>query len=93
MLAVALCAAVHALPKSAGVLRLGYWSRRGSVVSATIYLPHLVQIILHQAELYAPGKGICWIVVVQREAPSNPKDVLKHVRIDVQDRFVSMSRC
>ena len=90
-LAAALCAAVHAPPKGAGALQLGYWPRRGSVVSTTIYFPHLVHTILHQAELYAPGKGICWIVVIQREAPSTPKDVLKHVRINVQDGFVSIA--
>ena len=51
----------------------------------------MVQIILRQAELYAPGRGLCWIVVLQKEAPSSPKDVLKHVRIDVQDGFVSIA--
>ena len=50
-----------------------------------------MQITLRQAELYAPGRDLCWIVVLQKEAPSCPKDVLKQVRIDVRDGSVSIA--
>ena len=90
-LASALCTAVRAPPEGARVLLLGYWRRRGQVDRATINNLQLVQTILHQTELYAPGKGICWIMVIQKDAPSSPKDGLKHVRIDVQNGSASVS--
>ena len=90
-LAAALCAAVRAPPEGLSVLQLGYWPRRGKVDVATIHNLYLVRTVLHQAELYAPGKGICWIIVVQRDTPSSPKEVLKHVRVDVRDGFVCVA--
>ena len=90
-LASALCIAVRAPPDGAMVLPLGFWPRKGQVERTTITNPQLVQTILHQAELYAPGKGISWILVLQGEAPVSPKDVLKHIRIVVQNGTASVS--
>jgi hypothetical protein len=89
----ALLAAVRPLPEGQPILRLGYWKRTSQMCSATRHHPHLVRMLLHQAELFAPGKGISWMLILQDvplKLPSVEHSTC-HLRIDIDKNCLNIS--